>query len=62
MKRTRKYLIAMRAYFRALCAKWRNEEKLRKQTHIHQRNRRFIRPCNVQATRTADFKRRYGIA
>lgn len=62
MKRIRQYLLAMRAYFRALRAKWRNEDKLKKQTHLRQKRRRFIRPANVQASRTANFKRRYGIA
>lgn len=60
--RPKAFLKRLRSYFKAYFAHCRNVEKVKNQTHIHQRNRRFIRPCNVQATRTADFKRRYGIA
>lgn len=60
--RLRSYFLAMRAYIRALKAKWRNEDKLKKQTHLRQKRRRFVRPANVMASRTANFKRRFGLA
>ena len=59
--RTKEYLKAAKEYFQLLRAKWKNEEKQKTQTHLHQKRLRHPRPVNVNARRNALFKLRFNI-
>lgn len=68
--RGKKWFIAKRRWFLIYFAIKRNEIRKRKRTHLYEKKSRMswdswkhrpLRPTNIQAARTAIFRRRYNI-
>jgi hypothetical protein len=61
MKKTSLFTTLMRGARRILFAHWRNEAKMKRQTHLRQKTREFPKAPNRQAHRMAIWRGYRGI-